>query len=87
MNLSWTLKTYGAVCVKTWAGEPAYDVELDHMSIINIYCDESCHLPNDSQPVMVLGAVICPKDHARDVAVSLRQLRVRHGLSQRLEIK
>ena len=57
------------------------------MSITNIYCDESCHLPNDGQPVMVLGAVICPKDHARDVAVSLRQVRVRHELSPNLEIK
>jgi hypothetical protein len=23
----------------------------------NIYCDESCHLENDKQEVMVLGAV------------------------------
>ena len=55
--------------------------------IVNIYCDESCHLPNDGQPVMVLGAVICPKDHARHVADSLREIRERHGLSPRLEIK
>jgi hypothetical protein len=57
------------------------------MSAINIYCDESCHLPNDRQPIMVLGAIDCPKDHARDVAVSLREARVRHGLSPYLEIK
>jgi hypothetical protein len=57
------------------------------MSIQNIYCDESCHLPNDGKPVMVLGAIICPKDHARDVADSLRQVRARHGLSPHLEIK
>ena len=25
--------------------------------IINVYCDESCHLENDHIPVMVLGAV------------------------------
>ena len=24
-------------------------------TIINIYCDESCHLPNDGQNAMVLG--------------------------------
>lgn len=57
------------------------------MSVQNIYCDESCHLPNDGKPVMVLGAIVCPKDHARDVADSLRQVRVRHGLSPHLEIK
>lgn len=26
---------------------------------INIYCDESCHLQNDKQSVMVLGAIYC----------------------------
>jgi hypothetical protein len=36
---------------------------------------------------MVLGAVVCPKNHARDVAVSLRDVRVRHGLSPHLELK
>jgi hypothetical protein len=24
---------------------------------INIYCDESCHLPNDGQKAIVLGGV------------------------------
>lgn len=27
----------------------------------NIYCDESCHLENDGQKSMVLGAVSCPR--------------------------
>ena len=27
---------------------------------INIYCDESCHLQNDGEPLMALGAVYCP---------------------------
>ncbi len=26
---------------------------------VNIYCDESCHLPNDGQRAMVLGALWC----------------------------
>ena len=28
----------------------------------NVYCDESCHLENDHQKAMVLGAVWCPLD-------------------------
>ncbi len=28
----------------------------------NIYCDESCHLENDRQPIMVLGGIWCSKD-------------------------
>ncbi len=57
------------------------------MAVINVYCDESCHLPNDRHPALVLGAIACPKEHARDVAVSLREARIRHGLSPHLEIK
>ena len=30
----------------------------------NIYCDESCHLRNDGQKAMVLGALWCPLDAA-----------------------
>ena len=55
--------------------------------LYNVYCDESCHLPNDGHPALVLGALVCPKEHARDVANSLRDARVRHGLSPHLEIK
>ena len=34
-------------------------------TLYNIYCDESCHLEQDGQPVMVLGAVWLSHDHAR----------------------
>ena len=48
-------------------------------TIYNIYCDESCHLPNDGQPVMVLGAAWCPKDQAARLSAELRALKARHG--------
>lgn len=35
----------------------------------NLYCDESCHLENDHQKVMVLGAVWCPLEKAGEIAV------------------
>jgi len=53
----------------------------------NIYCDESCHLENDHQKVMVLGAVWCPKEKAREIMIRLREIKVKHGLSKRFEIK
>lgn len=40
------------------------------MKIFNIYCDESCHLENDHQQVMVLGAIWCPEDHSRSIEKS-----------------
>lgn len=55
--------------------------------IINIYCDESCHLENDHIPVMVLGAVWCPEDKARGISDSLRSIKVRYGLKPEFETK
>jgi len=58
------------------------------MSLIyNIYCDESCHLEHDQQPVMVLGAVWCPLEKAREISVHIRDTKTRHGLSPKFEIK
>lgn len=56
-------------------------------SAINIYCDESCHLENDHQTVMVLGAVACPLDRVENATRKAKELRERHHLSRHLEIK
>ena len=56
-------------------------------AIYNIYCDESCHLEHDQQPVMVLGAVWCPLEKAREISVHIRELKKSHGLSTTFEIK
>lgn len=42
----------------------------------NIYCDESCHLQNDHQQVMVLGAIWCPLEKTREIAVRLREIKL-----------
>ena len=53
----------------------------------NVYCDESCHLENDRQKAMVLGAVWCPLDKTREIAVRLREIKEKHGLSPQFEVK
>ena len=55
--------------------------------IFNIYCDESCHLENDHQKVMVLGAVWCPKEKAREISVSIRNIKKSHNIKPDFEIK
>lgn len=54
---------------------------------INIYCDESCHLENDGQPLMVLGAVWCPKDKTAEIAKRLRELKAEHNMPDGYELK
>ena len=57
------------------------------MSTYNIYCDESCHLPNDRQPIMVLGAVWCPLEKTKEIAVRIREIKSKHKLAADFEIK
>jgi len=44
----------------------------------NVYCDESCHLEKDKQPVMLLGAIWCPKIEAKRHASALREIKERN---------
>jgi len=53
----------------------------------NVYCDESCHLEHDNQQVMVLGAVWCPLEKARELDIAIRGIKQHHGLSPLFEIK
>lgn len=53
----------------------------------NVYCDESCHLEHDHKPVMVLGALWCLQDKAREIAVRIREIKVAHGMPPTFELK
>lgn len=55
--------------------------------IFNVYCDESCHLEHDHQKVMVLGAIWCPLNKSRQIAVRLREIKQKHGLAPGFEVK
>jgi len=55
--------------------------------LINVYCDESCHLEHDQQRAMVLGAVWCPADRVREVSDRLREIKARHNLDTTFETK
>lgn len=55
--------------------------------IISIYCDESCHLENDRQPIMVLGAVWCPQERVHEINVRIREIKAKYRLSPDFEMK
>ncbi len=55
--------------------------------LYNVYCDESCHLENDGQKAMVLGAVWCPISKRREIADRVRDIKVKHGLTAHHEVK
>ena len=45
----------------------------------NVYCDESCHLEKDHQPVMLLGAIWCRQSFVKRIALDLRGLKKKHN--------
>jgi len=53
----------------------------------NIYCDESCHLENDHQKAMVLGAICCEKAKVKEISKQIRLIKAANNLSQSLEVK
>ncbi|MFA5010073.1 MAG: DUF3800 domain-containing protein [Patescibacteria group bacterium] len=53
----------------------------------NVYCDESCHLENDKQLAMSLGAIWCPIEKVRPISQRIREIKKEHGLSGSFEIK
>jgi hypothetical protein len=56
-------------------------------TVYNVYCDESCYLENDRQPIMVLGAIWCPLDKTRGIGIRLREIKKRHNIPSDFEVK
>ncbi|VTR43608.1 DUF3800 domain-containing protein [Sphingobacterium thalpophilum] len=52
---------------------------------INIYCDESCHLQNDKEPIMVIGAVYCPIEKKEEIFERLYSFKVKHNLIPKIK--
>jgi len=46
--------------------------------IYNVYCDESCHLENDGQGVMLFGGIWCPMEDRVRLSSELRDIKNRH---------
>jgi len=53
----------------------------------NIYCDESCHLENDSHKAMVLGATWCASNEKMKLFERIKEIKKKHGFKSNFEIK
>ena len=56
-------------------------------NIVNVYCDESCHLEHDGIKAMALGAIWCSFDVRASLSRNVQALKAKHGLSPTFEIK
>lgn len=55
--------------------------------IINIYCDESCHLKNDKETVMGFASIWCPKIEVKKICRDIRKIKENVGINKYAEIK
>lgn len=55
--------------------------------LFNVYCDESCHLENDREEVMTLGALWCSAKITQEMFSKIRAVKVKHGLPTNFEVK
>lgn len=53
--------------------------------IYNIYCDESCHLEHDRIPIMVLGAVWCPRSEVNRLVNEFKDIKRRYHCNGELK--
>ena len=44
--------------------------------MINIYCDESCHLEHDDSDIMVLGAMSCEAEEKSNIFNDIRKIKM-----------
>ena len=52
-----------------------------------IYCDESCHLENDHQKIMVLGAIRCEKSYKKQAVNDIRRIKEKYNMNKFCEVK
>lgn len=55
--------------------------------MLNIYCDESCHLENDGQKVMAIGGISCPESEKYRVYNDIKNIKIDYGIPTHREIK
>lgn len=55
--------------------------------MINIYCDESCHLQYDDSEIMLLGSIACDKKNVKRISREIRKIKKDYGFNSNFEIK
>jgi hypothetical protein len=60
--------------------------EIDNMEY-NVYCDESCHLQNDGNDIMVIGGVWVPKSKRKQICKDIIRIKESNGLPKDYELK
>lgn len=56
--------------------------------ILNIYCDESCHLQKDqSSNIMGIAGLVCPKNKYNEIKDEINRIKEKHNITSKTELK
>lgn len=55
--------------------------------MLNIYCDESCHLENDNEKVMAIGGIVCSNYAKKSIYEDIKKIKIRNNIPINREIK
>lgn len=55
--------------------------------MINVYCDESCHLEHDKSNIMTIGGVWCDKTKVKELSEKIKGIKIKHGIKPNFEVK
>lgn len=55
--------------------------------VVNVYCDESCHLENDNIKVMAIGGIYLPENSVSQINRDVNQIKSQHNIPRFREIK
>ena len=55
--------------------------------VINVYCDESCHLENEECKTMVIACIRCPESKVKEITNYILALKKKHHIWKYAEIK
>lgn len=55
--------------------------------LINVYCDESCHLEHDRINVMGLGSIYVAKNRIKEINRRIIEIKARNGVKPEAEVK
>lgn len=51
----------------------------------NVYCDESCHLQNDRNDIMVIGGIICSKHKVKKINCEIRKIKEKYNITSEIK--
>ena len=62
-------------------------IDRTNLGTMSFFCDESCHLENDSFSHMSIASVYCRKDRKKSINLAIQNIKAKYKISKTTELK